>query len=363
MEIKNNGWSVKQLKTMKEKGNLEFDYPIQRSGGQWKLLQQSYLIHSLAQNYPVPPVYLLGEKKDVVVDKKGESVSETRTIRSILDGKQRITTMIDYMDDKYELHKDTPLVTIDGEYFLIAGMLFSELDEEVQEMISSRTILTYTLDAETTSDEEIEDLFFRMNNGSALTIQQKSKALMGVEWATRLTNAGNHKLIEELSAFSKTQMKSDGHLTAILQAMMMMDKEYNYKNVSQKVISEYATTFKEDTKRKEALLNTVIQGMDYLLNVFDKKESVLLKKVHFPMTIITAITAITENVEHEEFYGWSIAFKDAINPKAESVSYIPTSYLDYTGSGTTDRPKADGRKDEMVRHFKEFVELHPKTEN
>lgn len=359
MEIKNVGWNVKQLKTMKDKGTLEFDYPIQRSGGQWKHLQQSYLIHSLAQNYPVPPVYFLGEKKEVMVEKKGEQVPEVKTIRWILDGKQRITTMVDFLEDKFPLHKDTPMVHIDGEDFLVANQYFEQLDDEVKEMIYSRTILTYTLDSEYVTDEEIEDLFFRMNNGSALTIQQKSKALMGVEWATKLTDAGNHRLIHELSSFSKTQFKQDGHLTAILQTMMMMEKTYNYKNVSQAVISKYATTFKEDTARKEALLDRVVKGMDYLLNVFDKKESLLLKKVHFPMTLMTAIEAQEQNVQPEDFYAWSIAFKDAIKPNQESITYTPTSYLDYTGTGSTDRPKADGRMNEMIRHMKAYLELHP----
>lgn len=355
MEIKNVGWNVKQLKTMKEKGTLEFDYPIQRSGGQWKPLQQSYLIHSLAQNYPVPPVYFLGEKKQVMVEKKGQQVPELITIRWILDGKQRITTMVDYLDDKFALHKDTPPVQIDGEEFEIDGHLFSELAEEVQEMIYSRTILTYTIDSEFVTDEEIEDLFFRMNNGSALTVQQKSKALMGVEWATKITNAGNHRLISELAAFSKTQLKSDGHLTAILQTMMMLDDSYHYKNVSQNVISDYATTFKENPEGKAELLEKVVSGMDYLLGVFDKKENFLLKKVHFPMTLITAIRAKEMNVDTESFYGWSMTFKEDLKSDQTTIYSLSTKYLEYTGTGSTDRPKAIGRMEEMLKHFEAYL--------
>lgn len=358
MEIKNNGWSVKQLKTMKDKGNLEFDYPIQRSGGQWKPLQQSYLIHSLAQSYPVPPVYFLGEKREVESEQGSSTTPKFHTIRWILDGKQRISTMVDYLEDVFALHPDTPNVTIDGESFEIAERKFSELDDEVREMIQSRTILTYTLDSEFVSDEEIEDLFFRMNNGSALTIQQKSKALMGVEWATRITDAGNHKLITELAAFSKTQLNSDGHLTAILQSMMMMDDRFDYKNVSQKVISEYSNTFKEDSEHKQELLKKVVGAMDYLLEVFDKKQSFFLKKVHFPMTILTAIRAIEMNVTPEEFYSWTIAFREAVKPDQPSISMHPTKYGDYTGTGSTDRPKAIGRLEEMRQNMELYIGMY-----
>ncbi|MGG3641430.1 DUF262 domain-containing protein [Bacillus gobiensis] len=363
MEIKNNGWAVKQLVRMSEKGTLRFDYPIQRSAGQWKLLQKSYLIHSLAQNYPIPPVYFLGLKENVMVEKKGKTVEEEITVRYVLDGKQRITVMKEFIEDDFALDPDTPEVTIDGEEFDIAEKTFGELEESVQDMILSRTILTYTLDGQEVSDEEIEDLFFRMNNGSALTEQQKSKAKMGVAWATRLSELGDHTFIRELSAFSKTQIKSDSHLTAIVQTMMMLDGDYDYKNVSQRVVSQYAATLRDDNGRKLELFNKVKEAMDFLSGVFDKKESKLLKKVHWPMVVMTAIYAMEQGYDQEKFYSWSQAFKKAINPKGFSKTDVPTDYLNYTGKGTTDRKMADGRMVEMKKHFYLFTELVLQSKN
>lgn len=356
MEIKNAGWSVRQLLSMSTKGTIRFDYPIQRSGGQWKKLQQSYLIHSLAGSYPIPPIYLLGEKVKMPVLRKGEEVEEDVTIRWVLDGKQRITTIEDYTKDEYKLDMATPEVKIDGETYEIADKLFSELDSEVQEMILSRTIVTYTMNAEEVSDDEIEDLFYRMNNGSALTVQQKSKALMGVEWATLITDLGNHVLVQQLAAFSKTQLKSDAHLTALQQTMMMLD-DYNYKNVSQKVISDYSVTFKDDKEKKMALYKDVEKAMNYLTDVYDKKESFLLKKVNFPMTLITALEALNANIDPDVFYQWSVAFKEAVKSE-DSVTDVPTNYNDYAKVGTTDRNKADGRMNEMKRHFKEYIAIY-----
>lgn len=356
MEIKSISWSIKQLVTMSNKGTLKFDYPIQRSGGQWKPLQQSYLIHSLAQNYPIPPVYLLGEKEEVLVEKKGETKKQIVSVRYVLDGKQRILTMKNFVEDDFKLHKDTPEITIDGDEFEIANKYFSELDEEVKDMISSRTLLTYTLDGDVATDEEIEDLFFRMNNGSALTTQQKAKALMGVEWASRLTEVGDHQLIQELSSFSKTQLKADGHLTAIMQTMMMLDDSFEYKNVSQKTISEYADTFKDDPERKVKLLETVKQTMDYLMEAYNKKETLLLRKVHFPMTLITAKEAKEMGVTGDEFSNWTKEFKTAFKDSDKKDSDIlPTDYEQYTGAGSTKKEKANGRMNEMLRHMKEFV--------
>ncbi|MEN1969657.1 DUF262 domain-containing protein [Lentibacillus sp. N15] len=355
MEIKNISWNVKQLVKMSSNGTLKFDYPIQRSGGQWKPLQKSYLIHSLTHNYPIPPVYLLGEKEEIMVEKNGKRQPKMIVVRYILDGKQRITTMKDFIEDQFKLHDDTPETTIDGEDYEIAGKLFSELDEEVQDMILSRSILTYTLDGDMVTDEEIEDLFFRMNNGSALTTQQKAKALMGTKWAIRLTELGNHQLIQEFGAFSKTQLKADGHLAAIIQTMMMIDNSFEYNNVSQKTLSDYSVTFKDDLEYKSELLKKVEQGMDYLVNCFDKKETLLLKKVHFPITLITGLKAIEMNVSSEGFSEWAVDFKHAFKPKKNSEPRITTNYEEFTGSGSTRKEKADGRMNEMLRHMEEFV--------
>lgn len=361
MEIQNISWNVKQLVRMIDNDNVRFDYPIQRAGGQWKLLQKSFLIHSLAQKYPIPPIYFLGEKKEIMVERKGEQVPEIITIRHCLDGKQRLTNIHDFVKGEYKLDEDTPDVKIEGIEYEIGGKSFEELDEEVQDMIHSRSILTYTLDAEMVSDEEIEDLFYRMNNGASLTIQQKAKALMGVKWATIVNELGEHPLIHNLASFSKTQIRTEAHITALIQTMMMLDGKYEYKNVSQSVISNYAQTFKDDTEYKLKLVEKVKEAMDYLINILDKKESVLLKKVHFPMTLITALRAKELGIQEEEFYEWLMYFKKAIKSPDETIEHL-TNYLEYTGSGTTDRYKADGRMNEMKRHMEDYFKFKEKQE-
>ncbi|MEC0709726.1 DUF262 domain-containing protein [Bacillus haynesii] len=364
MDIGNNGFGVKQFMSMIARGTVRFDYPIQRSGGQWKLLQKSFLIHSAAQGYPIPPLYFVGDKETIDVQKKGQVVQELVTVRYVLDGKQRLTNLSEFIKNEYKLDPDTPEVKIDGMEYKLGGKFFDELDEEVQDAILSRTLTCYTIDAKTASDEEIEDLFYRMNNGAALTTQQKAKALMGVKWAERIKELGDHILVTELSAFSKTQMISEAYLTAVIQTMMMLDDSFQYKDATQKEISRYTQTFKEDTENKLMLCEKVKEAMDYLVEVFSKKEKLLLKKVHFPMTLITALRAKELGIEPEAFSDWTIAFKEAFKPSKKkdgvenTITILPTNYEEYTGKGTTDLFKVQGRMKEMIRHFEEYAKVH-----
>ncbi len=369
MDIQNQPFAVKSLNVMSGSGTLRFDYPIQRASGQWKLQQKSFLIHSLAVNYPIPPVYFLGSKEDFPVKKKsGEIVNELKTVRYVLDGKQRITVIREFLNDEFTLAEFTPEVILPSEEgmteYEIAGKKFSELDENVQTAILTRNLTGYTIDGETASEDDIADLFFRMNNGSALTTQQKAKALMGIEWAERIQDLGNHILVKELSAFSKTQYVSEGHLTAIIQTMMMLDGSFDYKNVSQKAISDYTMTFQNDKERKMLLVEKIHTAMDYLVEVFSDTEKLLLKKVHFPMTLITALRAKELEVQPEDFRDWVFAFKEAFKPSKKkgeeqsTVTILPTDYARFTGKGTTDRIKADGRMNEMLKHFEEYAKMH-----
>lgn len=350
LEIANQGWSIKQYQTMTRNGKLRFDYAIQRAGGQWNQEQQSYLVHSVASNFPVPPIYT------VVYDERHEETDEIIPVRYVLDGKQRLTTMLAYLNNEFMTIESLDPIYIDGTSFEIGGKTFDELDGEVQDAILAKTITAYTIKGEYANDEEIEDLFFRMNNGTQLSKQQQAKAKMGIAWAERLKELSEHVVVTEYSAFSKAQLNGEKHISAILQAMMMLDN-YDYKNVSEKVIAEYSTTFKDDEESKLALFEKIKEGMEYLERVLEEKEKVLMKKVHFPMMLTTAVMAIENQIPVPTVKNWLPIFKDEFKKKEEDTpnpSSIATNYFVYTGKGSTDREKADGRMQEMARHLKAY---------
>lgn len=134
---------------------------------------------------------------------------------------------------------------------------------------------------------------------------------------------------------------------------MMMDQEYEYKDVSAATISDYMSTFKEDSGSKEEILQSIEQAMIYLEKGLQDygKENVLLKKVHLPMVLITTIEAMRLGVEADAFMGWYHDFRMAFKPKKKEVGQATqiTNYEEYTGAGSTKKEKADGRLNEMKR--------------
>ena len=164
-------WTVKNLKSMNDnKNTLDFSHPIQRQSGQWDgdKLKKSLLIHSMLANYPVPPIYCLKEATG------GKDYSY-----SILDGKQRLTTIFDYIDGRYPLDEETPSVTVDDTTHELGGKYFMDLDIECQQELLRFKFTIYGF--EDADDDLIEEIFFRLNNSTPLSKPQKAMPLCGVE--------------------------------------------------------------------------------------------------------------------------------------------------------------------------------------
>jgi Protein of unknown function DUF262 len=335
-------WNVKQFIRMVDKGTISFDYPIQREGLQWDNLQKSLLIHSLAGDYPVPALYSVTEP--IKIDGK------EKKLYYILDGKQRLTNIKAFIKGEYFLHEDTPNVIIDDEEYELRERTFEELNERVREEIESFSLQIYKMDEIT--DEEIEDLFFRLNNGTPLSKQQKAKAKMGTEWAKKIRGLVSHEMMQEKAKFTPLQIKKADNETAILQTMMLIDDNHELKSISSNDVFKYSQTFRGNDD-KDALVGEVKKAMDYINLAFDDKEPVLLKKVHLPMTMLTALYALENEIHPLEFSKWRDEFKKSLKEKEGS---LPTDYKEYSGAGSVKGDRTLGRVTEMKKHMDLYFE-------
>ena len=91
----------------------------------------------------------------------------------VVDGPQRIRTIWSFYDDEFPLAKDAePVNGID-----VAGKKYSELDFDVASIIDSYNIDFVILDIQ--NEEEIREIFLRLQNGTTLKAQEKRNAMPG----------------------------------------------------------------------------------------------------------------------------------------------------------------------------------------
>ena len=124
------------LPTLKELFSKESTYELQpdfqRRKGRWSIEKKSKLIESFIINVPVPPVFLY-------------EVSFANY--EVMDGLQRISTIIDYYNDEFEL---TGL----DQWAELNGMKYSELPEKIKEGIDRRYLSSIILLNESASNPQ-----------------------------------------------------------------------------------------------------------------------------------------------------------------------------------------------------------------
>lgn len=142
MKLDESKLSIANLRDMLNRGDLVTNKEYQRAPGLWPNASRSYFIDTILEGYPFPKIYF-----HEYLDRKSKKV---RT--EIVDGQQRITTIQDFLNDKFSLGKNSPKY---------AGLRFSELDEEIQDRF-----LFYTVSTDVIRDAgrpEILQMFRRMN--------------------------------------------------------------------------------------------------------------------------------------------------------------------------------------------------------
>jgi len=105
MEKRTQNYNLEEIIERMDKKKLSFDYPIQRESGQWDKSQKSLLIDSILNGYFLPEIYIIREG------------TEDFAPMSVLDGKQRLTTLYEFAKDGFALSNDLDDVTVVDVFF------------------------------------------------------------------------------------------------------------------------------------------------------------------------------------------------------------------------------------------------------
>jgi hypothetical protein len=144
-------WTILSLQDKVNRGQLILQPEYQREYV-WKLKPElpSRLIESLLLNIPIPPIYF------------GKIVGGSM---EIIDGQQRLTTLLNYVANKFPLQKLRGLNSLNGK-------LFKDLPKEHQEKILDSPIRSIVIDAAKNMDLRYE-IFERLNRGSMQLNEQE----------------------------------------------------------------------------------------------------------------------------------------------------------------------------------------------
>ena len=307
--------SLQSLVKDMEKGTISLSHKLQRPEGQWNKKQKSNLIDSLLRHYPINPTY---------------GIVETNGTLSIIDGVQRLSTIRDFIGNKFSLSKDMENVIINGEEKNLSGLKFNKLDEDTQSEILNSELQVYRMSDCT--EKDIREMFARQNAGKPLSNKLMRVVHESDDFSNVVYSLTNHPFMDKI--MSPVQRKNGTDRDTIIQAMMLIssNQEQEFTSFRTKDIDAYVTDYADQYLDRADSLK---EAMDRFNEAFDGE-------VKIPSTSIPQIL----------YSGYRIVKdKKSFSRLAEKVSeFIATydsneEYKQYVLSGTGSKENVKGRFD------------------
>lgn len=182
-----------------ERDEIKTDPEYQRMGGVWTLEKRRLLIDSILNDYDLPKIYFHEFSR--------EKATETGFNYAIIDGRQRLETIWQFMNDKFSLSGDV-MYQKDPEIDL-RGLRYSDLAKEYPRIKIKFDSFVLPIVTVRTEDEDldlIEDMFSRLNEAVPLNAAEKRNAFGG-DFVDAIRETAAHEFFLDRVRFSNTRFQ------------------------------------------------------------------------------------------------------------------------------------------------------------
>lgn len=259
-----------------EENALKINPDYQRYDGIWSTKNKSLFIESVILNIPIPSIYLSEDSKGTLI---------------VIDGRQRLSTLFDFMEDKFKLTGLSILNQLNGKKYSKLTGEYAKYKTKIEDRSLHIAKLRYG-----TSDTFVIETFERVNTKGAKLNAQEIRNAINQGKSTQLLNQLSDYYDKEKQIVDKKRMK-DKYLILRYFAMKIYYQQIKQGiNVEFGTISNYLSeTMKRINKMEdvqiEALKNDFIQCYDRAKSVFGEtafklNEALPINMVLFDVTLI-----------------------------------------------------------------------------
>ena len=322
----NINWNARQLVKMCMNGSITFDNAIQR-GYVWDIKRKSLLIESMILGYPIPAFYARRDESKVF---------------DMLDGKQRSSAICGYLNNEYALEG------VSEEY---EGKYFSDLPEEVQDDIISYSLTVYYF--EDITDEEVNEMFYRLNNGKALTAIELTRV-----------KAKSFDVIKRMAsqsiftdALKESQINKYTNEDIVIKALIMLNCEK--PSLKNDFVRPYIIET-EITREMESVVNAALLRLksahDYLVATGYLKAA---KKLYIRTHLISFVPLAWETCSDRVSFEMLAEFIQYFFTPAKGVS-VSSVYNAHCSSSSNSPYAVEMRDKEIKKYYTEWSEKYGK---
>lgn len=252
-----------------ERDEIQTDPEYQRMGGVWTLEKRRLLIDSIVNGYDLPKIYFHELNR--------QKATETGFKYAIIDGRQRLETIWQFMEDKFSLSSDI-MYQRDPEIAL-GGLRYSDIAKEYPRLRVKFDSFVLPVVIVRTEDDEIdliEDMFSRLNEAVPLNAAEKRNAFGG-EFVKATTQVSLHEFFKDKVRFGNKRYQ---HREV---AARLMLTEHNIHSLGRLIdtkkvyLDQMAQEYKKDS---DGVVSEICQRVEKILNVmssiFHKNDELLM---------------------------------------------------------------------------------------
>ena len=340
MEISKKPWPILSVCGIKERidTNPDFQRPAVWSRGQKQLL-----IDTILRGYDIPKLYW-------------RKISTKPEKFDVVDGQQRLRAIFEFHEGGFPLAKDADPVNGDA----IAGLKYADLPLDLRLQLD-----TYPLDVivlTETDEEEVREMFLRLQNGTTLKAQEKRNAMPG-----KMRDAV--KTLVEHKFFTRVAFKNS-RFTHDLVAAQMIAIELNGGpcHIRDSALNRMYEEQK-DFDGNGAKAKKVNRVLNYLAASFPEKTPELER-----YSVISLYALVSHCLEryafserekalHDWFLGFETYRRTEIQKPEEVRDSEVIAYKERTSHSTDAQDSIQWRHDFLLRKFFEAVpDIHIKDD-
>jgi hypothetical protein len=332
---------------------IDLDPPYQRETGVWSPEKQALFIDSVINNFDIPKIYIhdLRSRKEPIAF-------------SVIDGKQRLHCIWRFMANNFPLSKDFVYFG-EEENPPVKGAYFSDFSDAWKERFRARSLdIVLVQNAE---EDDIEELFSRLNNGEALNAAEKRNALGG-KINEMIRELSKHTFFTEKCGFSNKRFSYYEVAAKLIKLQKNNDDGAGrICDLKKKHLDDLVVTHKNMAEHDyKKLLSRISDNLDKLTKIFSKKDPSLSKQSH-PQLMYIFCLGILNDYGHtkistliSDFLGKFAAerIRNLELPEDERDFYLG-EYGRLAQQGTNDRTSMEFRE-EILRQF--FLRWYPEVE-
>lgn len=253
MNLRESHYTIASLKEKSEGNALQINADYQRHGGLWPSHARTYFIDTILEDFPFPKLYFYENTQ-----RKSDGGFVTHT--EVVDGQQRLKTIIDFVDNKIKLGATSSSYK---------GMRFADLDEDVQgKFMGYQVAVDVITRAQRT---EILEMFRRMNAYTLpLNEAEKRHSKWGGEFKWFVNNVADEysAKLNEFGVLTQRQiirMRDAEFITDLIAAI-----DQGITNTTPSLLSSYYRNYDKEFDNLEYFYSRLSEALDYCFNEFSE---------------------------------------------------------------------------------------------